>query len=41
MDQQEEKDKTREFFCSELVASAYKRAQLLPKEKSAMQYWPG
>eukprot|EP00828_Plagiopyla_frontata_P043350 TRINITY_DN6731_c0_g1_i1.p1 TRINITY_DN6731_c0_g1~~TRINITY_DN6731_c0_g1_i1.p1 ORF type:complete len:268 (-),score=39.93 TRINITY_DN6731_c0_g1_i1:177-980(-) len=40
-DQQAQKDKTREFFCSELVASAYKRAGLLPQDKSAMQYWPG
>ena len=29
------------FFCSELVASAYKCLGLLPQEISASQYWPG
>lgn len=29
------------FFCSELVASAYKILSLLPKEIAAAQYWPG
>ncbi|CDW89924.1 ph domain-containing protein [Stylonychia lemnae] len=29
------------YFCSELVASAYKCLGLLPKEISASQYWPG
>ena len=29
------------FFCSELVATAYKRLGLLEKEKAASQYWPG
>jgi uncharacterized protein YycO len=32
-------DKT--YFCSELVASAYKCIGLLPTEVSASQYWPG
>lgn len=32
-------DKT--YFCSELVASAYKCLGLLPKDVSASQYWPG
>lgn len=29
------------YFCSELVASAYKCMGLLPKEIAASQYWPG
>lgn len=29
------------YFCSELVASAYKCMGILPKEISASQYWPG
>ena len=32
-------DKT--YFCSELVASAYKRLGLLDKELAASKYWPG
>ena len=28
------------FFCSELVASAYRKLGLLPKEKSSARYWP-
>lgn len=32
-------DKT--FFCSELVASAYKCLDLLPKDIASSQYWPG
>lgn len=32
-------DKT--YFCSELVASAYKCLGILPKEIAACQYWPG
>ena len=28
------------FFCSQLVAAAYKFLGLLPKEKSTTQYWP-
>ena len=32
---------SKSYFCSELVASAYKRLGLLPEEKSASQYWPG
>ncbi len=31
----------RTFFCSELVATAYKYLGLLPKEISATQYFPG
>jgi len=31
----------RTFFCSELVATAFKRMGLLPSEKAASQYWPG
>lgn len=31
----------RTFFCSELVAAAYKRLGLLPKNVSSTQYWPG
>jgi hypothetical protein len=41
-DEQEHKQKKeRTYFCSELVAAAYKQLGLLPKEKSASQYWPG
>jgi hypothetical protein len=29
------------YFCSELVASAYKCLGILPKDISASQYWPG
>ncbi len=32
-------DKT--YFCSELVASAYKRLGLLDKDLAASKYWPG
>lgn len=31
----------RGFFCSELVACAYKFLNLLPKKKAATKYWPG
>jgi len=29
------------YFCSELVAEAYKCLGLLPKEVPATKYWPG
>ncbi len=29
------------YFCSELVAKAYKIAGILPAKKSACSYWPG
>jgi len=29
------------YFCSELVATAYKRLGLLDPEKAASKYWPG
>ena len=29
------------YFCSELVAGAYKALGLLPKDISSSQYWPG
>lgn len=29
------------FFCSELVASAYKALRLLSSDKASSQYWPG
>ena len=32
---------TKSYFCSELIASAYKRIGLLPSDISATQYWPG
>ena len=32
-------DKT--FFCSELVASAWKCLGILPRDVAASQYWPG
>ena len=35
----EEEDRT--FFCSELIAKAYKTIDLLKTEKSSCQYWPG
>lgn len=31
----------REFFCSELVACAYKYLNILPKKKACTKYWPG
>lgn len=34
-------DEKRNFFCSELVASAYKLMGLLPRKVSSTQYWPG
>ncbi|EGR34155.1 PH domain protein, partial [Ichthyophthirius multifiliis] len=33
-------DKSNGFFCSELMAKAYKIIGLLDQEKSACQYWP-
>eukprot|EP01017_Pseudomicrothorax_dubius_P031052 TRINITY_DN3923_c0_g2_i8.p1 TRINITY_DN3923_c0_g2~~TRINITY_DN3923_c0_g2_i8.p1 ORF type:complete len:270 (-),score=51.24 TRINITY_DN3923_c0_g2_i8:114-923(-) len=38
---QDEDFKDRAFFCSELVAAAYKRLGLLPNDISSTQYWPG
>jgi uncharacterized protein YycO len=32
---------TKSYFCSELVATAYKRLGLLEPEKAASKYWPG
>ena len=29
------------YFCSELIASAYKIIGVLPKQISSAQYWPG
>eukprot|EP00357_Protocruzia_adherens_P033023 CAMPEP_0115000164 /NCGR_PEP_ID=MMETSP0216-20121206/16592_1 /TAXON_ID=223996 /ORGANISM="Protocruzia adherens, Strain Boccale" /LENGTH=592 /DNA_ID=CAMNT_0002365205 /DNA_START=36 /DNA_END=1814 /DNA_ORIENTATION=+ len=38
----EEKDEEdQSFFCSELIAAAYKEIGILPPELSASQYWPG
>ncbi len=37
----EEVDEKRNFFCSELVASAFKLMGLLPTNVSSTQYWPG
>ena len=34
-------EKSQSYFCSELIASAFKRVQLLDEHKSASQYWPG
>ena len=31
---------TKSYFCSELIASAFKRIGLLPADVSATQYWP-
>lgn len=35
------KKEDKSYFCSELVASAYKSLGLLPKDMSSAQYWPG
>jgi uncharacterized protein YycO len=37
----EEIKENKSYFCSELIASAYKRIGLLPEDISATQYWPG
>ena len=29
------------YFCSELVAAIFKLFEILPKEISSAQYWPG
>lgn len=34
-------DQNRTFFCSELVALAYKQLKLLPSDVASAQYWPG
>ena len=39
-DAADEIKETKSYFCSELVASAFKRIGLLPPEISATQYWP-
>jgi uncharacterized protein YycO len=39
-DAAEEIKETKSYFCSELLASAYKRIGLLPEDVSATQYWP-
>lgn len=39
--EEEKSHDTRTFFCSELVAAAYKRLGLLPQSISAAHYWPG
>lgn len=39
LDQKIRNDRT--FFCSELVATAYKRCGILDKDIAASQYWPG
>lgn len=36
----EEEEKQRTYFCSELVAAAYKKLGLLEQEKATTQYWP-
>ena len=30
----------RSYFCSELVAKAYKKIGLIEKEKASARYWP-
>lgn len=30
-----------DFFCSQLIAAAYKTVGLLPNQRSTTQYWPG
>lgn len=39
-DAAEEIKENKSYFCSELIASAYKRIGLLPEDVSATQYWP-
>ncbi len=34
-------DSSKTFFCSELVAAAYKSMGLLPSDICCAQYWPG
>lgn len=34
------KDSYDSFFCSELVAAAYKELGMLPPDKASGQYWP-
>jgi hypothetical protein len=36
----QEEEKSRTYFCSELVAAFYKKLGLLPQEKATTQYWP-
>jgi len=33
--------KEKHYFCSELVAAAYRRLHLLPEEVASSKYWPG
>ena len=40
-DDGDETEKDKSYFCSELVAGAYKALGLLPKDVPASQYWPG
>jgi palmitoyltransferase len=35
-----EKEQERGYFCSELVAKAYKNVGLLDEKKSSCRYWP-
>mmetsp|Transcript_29375 Transcript_29375/g.29105 ORF Transcript_29375/g.29105 Transcript_29375/m.29105 type:complete len:125 (-) Transcript_29375:3-377(-) len=37
----EDNSKKQGFFCSELVAAAYKSIGLLPEKPPASKYWPG
>lgn len=39
MDEKIKEDKT--FFCSELIATAFKRCGLMENKKAASRYWPG
>lgn len=36
----EEKQEYDSFFCSQLVAAAYKQLGFLPQDVSTTQYWP-
>jgi len=36
-----ESEPDRTYFCSELIAAAYKRVGLLSPEISSSSYWPG
>lgn len=37
----QEPGKEKHYFCSELVAAAYRRLNLLPNEVASSKYWPG
>ena len=40
-DNSEQIKDSKTYFCSELVATAYKRVGILDKDIAASKYWPG